>query len=427
MSVDVASPHSASDAEVRPRVLLVSADTHLGPPLDVLRPYCPQQLLSSYDAYSADFEREKPDSPYDDELGEGIRHLAGIWHYDVHDRLRKMDGDGITAEVLFHGSQNGNPIPFTALGMAFVSLPSPGYSDLTAEGMRIYNRWLADYCSVEPARHVGLAQIPVWDSDAAIKEVEWVRKAGVTGINFPAPRAGLPAYNESYWENFWSVCADHGMSLNTHVASGGCNFDEYGNGPEHAGLYTVEVSWYSRRAIWFMIFGGVFERHPALKLVLTEQPGRWLAPLMEEMDSIFHSLSMGQMLRENIRREPSQYVKENCFVGASFMSRPEAETAVQNGLSSRYLWGSDFPHHEGTYPNTLASLHETFAGLPEDDVVRILGLNAIEAFGLDGVTLRAIADRIGPDLWGFSERRECLLSPEELRYTLAFRQHGSWS
>jgi hypothetical protein len=145
------------------------------------------------------------------------------------------------------------------------------------------------------------------------------------------------------------------------------------------------------------------------------------------MDSIFHSLSMGHMLRENIPRPPSEYVLENCFIGASFMSRSEAETAVQNGLSSRYMWGSDFPHHEGTYPNTLASLHESFAGLPEEAVAQILGLNAIEAFGLDGRTLRAIADRIGPDISGFAERRECPLSPDELRFTLAFRRHGSWS
>jgi hypothetical protein len=121
MSVDVTSAPTVVEAEDRPRVLLVSADTHLGPPLEVLRSYCPQHLLSSFDGYSADFERDRPASPYDDKLGEGIRELAGIWHYDVHDRLRKMDGDGITAEVLFHGSQNGNPIPFTALGTAFVT------------------------------------------------------------------------------------------------------------------------------------------------------------------------------------------------------------------------------------------------------------------------------------------------------------------
>jgi hypothetical protein len=138
-------------------------------------------------------------------------------------------------------------------------------------------------------------------------------------------------------------------------------------------------------------------------------------------------LSMGHMLRENIPRPPSDYVMENCFIGASFMSRSEAETAVQNGLSSRYIWGSDFPHHEGTYPNTLASLRETFAGLPQDAIAQILGLNALEAFGLDGRTLREIADRIGPHASEFSQRRECLLSPEDLRYTLAFRQHGSWS
>ena len=75
--------------------------------------------------------------------------------------------------------------------------------------MKIYNRWLADFVSQAPHRHIGLAQLPMWDLEAAVAEVEWAHEAGLRGVNFPAMREGeLPEYNKRVWEPLWSVCEE---------------------------------------------------------------------------------------------------------------------------------------------------------------------------------------------------------------------------
>src|SRR5262249_26312850 len=134
----------------------------------------------------------------------GSRNILTTGHHDVHARLRDMNFDGVVGEVIFHGSQNDEPIPFTNLGdptnrSFFKSLP-PEHPELAAVGAHIYNQWLADFCSVEPHRHAGLAQLPVWDVDASVREAEWARDAGLRGLNFPNMHSWLPRFDNPVWE-----------------------------------------------------------------------------------------------------------------------------------------------------------------------------------------------------------------------------------
>ena len=102
-------------------------------------------------------------------------------------RLADMDRDGVACEVIFHGSTNGEPIPFYDKASIRTALQYPAKTKLAMEGIGIYNRWLADFCSVEPARHVGLCHLPMWDIEASIAEVIWAHDHGLKGVNFPAP------------------------------------------------------------------------------------------------------------------------------------------------------------------------------------------------------------------------------------------------
>ena len=109
------------------------------------------------------------------------------------------------------------PIPFISSG---VRGRSKTYDDrdLAGVGMKIYNRWLADFVSQAPHRHIGLAYLPMWDVEAAVAEVESGPRRGLRGVNFPAMRDGeLPEYNRSLWEPLWSVCEELRMPLVTHV------------------------------------------------------------------------------------------------------------------------------------------------------------------------------------------------------------------
>src|SRR3954453_8374850 len=144
---------------------IVSSDTHIGPLLrEQLRSYCPPKHIDAFDEYAA-AARSAPFFQHP--------NLAAAGHHDVHPRLRDMDRDGVACEVVFHGSQNGEPMPFQPVGTGlFEHAPA----ELLGAGYRIYNRWLADVLSVEPVRHVGLAYLPLWDIEEAIAELEWAHE-----------------------------------------------------------------------------------------------------------------------------------------------------------------------------------------------------------------------------------------------------------
>jgi predicted TIM-barrel fold metal-dependent hydrolase len=343
-----------------------------------------------------------------------------------------MDRDGIAAEVIFHGSQNGEPMPF--LPQLLGNNASFDIDPVLAPvGERIYNRWLADFCSVQPERHVGLAHVPMWDIDAAVREVEWAAEAGLRGVNFPAPRHGVYLeYNDRAWEPFWSACQACGMTLATHV---GVASPGRASGPEALALTSIEDGGYfARRAIWWMVFGGVFERHRDLHLVITESPGEWWTHTMVELDSTWLSQAeWNAALREQVPRRPSEYCASNVFVGASFLAPFEAARAVEEGYVSQLLWGSDYPHIEGTWqyaaddraePITRIAQRNTFCGIPAGATREILGENAVRVYGLDAAKLRDVAARIAaPTLADLAVPVESV--PVGASPT-AFRTFGAW-
>ena len=124
---------------------------------------------------------------------------------DSDARLADMDRAGVAACIIFHGGLNGQSIPFSTTGL--ISWGHSRYNDLEPVGVRIYNRWLADFVSQAPARHFGIAHIPISDPEACVREVEWAAENGLSGINLPAPRGDFPMYNDPVWEPLWAVCA----------------------------------------------------------------------------------------------------------------------------------------------------------------------------------------------------------------------------
>ena len=415
----------------RPAVI-VSSDTHIGPRLvEDLRPYCPRQYLDAFDDFAANVAAQRVEvyaraAGREQAAQTPNRHTAG--HYDMAARLADLDRDGVAGEIIFHGSQNEEPVPFGT----FVAFLGPATDDLelVGAGRRIYNRWLSDAVSVQPERHVGLAQLPMWDVDRAVEEVEWARAAGLRGINFPAPSSALLPYNDPSWEPFWSACAAAELPLTTHAGAGD---PASWSGRESMVLMSIESGgWFSRRALHQLIFGGVFERHPRLQLVLTEQPGDWWRYTLRELDSAY--LAHRAVLGDQVPRTPSEYCMDNVSIGASFLARFEAEDAVDADYTSRVLWGSDYPHMEGTwqYPLdddepsvTKVALRNTFSGVPAPEVEAMVGGNAMRVYGLDPVALGAVAARIqAPTLTELTTPVDVV--PERAS-AFAFRQFGPWA
>ena len=116
-------------------------------------------------------------------------------HWDPQARLRDMDSDGVAAELIWHFSQNGENLPWIGQGLGTVFKHQ---FELGAVAYEIYNRWLADFCSEDAERLLGLVYIPSWDIDASIKTLEWARENGLRCLNFPAPsRPGVDGVQRS--------------------------------------------------------------------------------------------------------------------------------------------------------------------------------------------------------------------------------------
>ncbi|MGA5542442.1 amidohydrolase family protein [Mycobacterium sp. NPDC051198] len=407
--------------------IVVSTDSHVGPSLkNQLRQYCEPKYLVEFDEFVAEMEKhgmfslrssKAGDKGYDENWSldqsqaEEFAKTAGIRNPDQMDlgflnrsyehsfvpglqdpaaRLADMDEQGVAASVIYHGGLNGESIPFSTTGL--ISWGDSKYDRLEDLGVRIYNRWLADFVSSAPERSAGVAHIPISDPAACVREVEWAAEAGLRGINLPAPRNDIPMLNDPVWESLWSVCEETGMSLNTH-GGGGEHYPYEGEGAQ--AMYMMETLFRTRRGVWVMILGGVFERHPKLKMVLTEQWMDWAPGVMDDMDGLYYSRT-GEWVRAALSMPPSEYFKRNCFIGASFMSNWEAKLGVDKGLTDKVMWGDDYPHAEGTWPDTREAIRFTFNDIDTASTRKYIGGNAIDVYGLDRAKLAAVADKIGP-------------------------------
>lgn len=414
--------------------LVVSVDGHVGPSMErQLRPYCPKRYLDDFDSYvrtmrqvaagvdateaakvaggNVTFEPRGPEvtkalrwAARKEDIAEGARSPARSWfcegQQDPHVRHRDMDADGVAAEVIFAGGQNGELLPFLTWG--FEQGQASISWELRAVGSHIYNKWLADFISVAPERHVGAMQITIGDVDAAVRELEWGRAAGLTAVNLPAPQSNSAPYTDAVYEPFWAACEDLQLTFVTHTGGGdkAHGHDGFMGMP----LMQMENRFMSRRGLWQMIFAGVFERHPGLKLMFVENGVTWAEDTLRDMDSLYFS-DGHSYVRDVLKRKPSEYWADNCFVGASFLAR--YEVAARHTVGVRNLaWGSDYPHVEGTWPNTMQAMRNTFWDVPEEETRLILGENAVRVFNLDLQKLRPLADRIGP-------------TPDQLRKPLA--------
>jgi len=145
-----------------------------------------------------------------------------------------------------------------------------------------------------------------------------------------------------------------------------------------------------------MLWSGVFERHPKLKLVMTEQKADWMLPLLELLDSRYEG-PMFRQLRNLMPMKPSEYYQRQCYIGASYMDEGEWEARYELGVG-KLMWGSDYPHLEGSWPRTVERLGQTFKDVPMDEVARMIGLTAAEVYGFDLDRLLPLAAEHGPPL-----------------------------
>jgi predicted TIM-barrel fold metal-dependent hydrolase len=372
------------------RYTIISVDGHAGASLLDYKPYLATKWHDEFDAWAESFV-----NPFSDLLAS-----TAYRNWDSEARLAETESQGVVAEVLF---PNTIP-PFFAQSNLTALEPTAADYEQRWAGLQAHNRWLADFCAAAPGRRAGCAQVFLNDRDDTLAEVRWAKDNMhvLGGILVPSvpPNSAIPPLWDPVYDPLWQLCEDNDVVINIHSGSG---LPDFGQHEAARAIMLIELAWYAHRAVWHLIFGGVVERHPKLRVVLTEQGTSWIPRGLDTLDWFHRRMTFGGAAEaaffgaatKGMSMTPTEYFQRNFWVGASFLRPSEAPLRYEVGVD-RIMWGADYPHSEGSYPYTTEALRAAFADVPPAEVKSMLETTAADVYRFDLPALRAIGDRVGP-------------------------------
>ena len=390
------------------RVLVISSDCHAGALPATYNEYMPRAFHDAANAWWLAYAREmysragtffdqEAVKTYAEQAGEGGARMQAFsdpslklsdadilgmlgdtsspfaprrGEFDATVRMQELDADGIAGEVIFP-----QMAPF---GAGLMQYRYPVTPEQSFAGCQAYNRWLADFCSANPARQAGVALIDVEDIEATVREIRAARAMGLWGgVLLPSSTGKHPFYHHPRYEPIWAVCQELDIPVQSHSGWS----PDYGDVPSATAMFISEVDMWAQRPFTAMLWAGVFERYPNLKYMLTETGVGWVVEKLRVLD--FKAASpMFKHFNRGLSMTPSGYFARNCWLGASFMPEHEGRFRHQIGVD-RLMWGSDYPHLEGTWPYSEAVTQRLTQGLTHQEKAKILGLNAARLFGIE--------------------------------------------
>jgi predicted TIM-barrel fold metal-dependent hydrolase len=291
--------------------------------------------------------------------------------WDPAERIKDQDVDGVEAEVLY-----------TTLGMPLFGLRDP---DLQRACFRVYNEWLADFCSYNPKRLIGTALISLEDIAAGVKELEHCANKGLRGaMIWGSPPEDRP-YSSRVYDALWQAASDLHMPLSLHVITGkgkesnsGDVFEGAKNKPS-IGEFYANLIHEVQRSLSSIIFGGVLERFPKLIIISAENDVGWIPHYMYRLDHAYEKFN--SLLNEPLPMKPSEYIRRQMF--ATFQDDPVGPAAYKLFGPTNYMWASDFPHTDSTWPESRKVVERDFAGVPEDVKRKIVFENAAHLYNIN--------------------------------------------
>lgn len=283
---------------------------------------------------------------------------------DPHLRLKDMQSDGVDAEVIYG-----------ILGAA----TRLADHEASTEMFRIYNNWLADFCGHYPDRHLGLACLPYGDIDAAVAEIRRVADTGLRGIELSCSWDMEPMYHPC-WEPLWQAVDEVGLPLHFHTFPA-VPVDKLMNldGPSKRAAFFTVVSGFQMNLVNIIaaiIGGGVLERYPNVRIALGESGIGWLPYALDRMD--FEWEDRFQDL--GLTMKPSDYWKRQCK--ATFQFDTIGLKMIDDIGVETLMWGSDYPHGDGVWPESSKYIDQQFGHLPDDVRHKITCENAGKFYGL---------------------------------------------
>ncbi|MBV9210404.1 MAG: amidohydrolase [Acidobacteria bacterium] len=293
---------------------------------------------------------------------------------DSVERLKVLDEMGVEAALLF-----------PSLGLFWPSVIED--EELADDNFAAWNNWVARQSSLNPARLFAAAQYSLSNVDRAVAEVRRCHALGCRGFFLRGvPYRGLP-WGDPSNDPFWHALEETGMPLLIHSAPlGSLAIDpawEKGLVAGHKGQ-TLQTLLNRARppeaAISNLIFEGVLERHPALRIGVIEFGSVWVASFLQQIDYTFEFLGpRNRYMRERLRARPSDYFRRQVKV-SSFWSEPLPWLLAAAG-AELFMFASDFPHPEGN-ENAVERAFQVLAEMPPESVEKFFYGNARELFGL---------------------------------------------
>jgi predicted TIM-barrel fold metal-dependent hydrolase len=288
----------------------------------------------------------------------GVRRIT-----DPELRLKDQDRDGIQAEVLYG-----------ILG-ASIRLNDP---EAATEVIRIYNEWLADFCETHPDRFAGIACIPNHSTNSAQDEIKRVAGRGaVRGLEVPLQVDMKPLW-DPYWEPLWAAVNESGLPLHFHtVGSGPPDTSSYPPLVQRTAwaVYITGFQIQMAHVLMSIIYAGVLECYPNLKLVIGESGIGWIPYLLEHMDLEWED----QFKDLTLTMRPSEYWYRQCK--ATYQSDKVGIKLLDHLGVDNIMWGSDFPHPDGVWPDSQEFIQAEVGHLPEDVRYKIVCENAAKLYG----------------------------------------------
>jgi predicted TIM-barrel fold metal-dependent hydrolase len=286
---------------------------------------------------------------------------AGGW--DPHARLADQDLDNVRSEVIYFGAL-----------LTFFSTPDVEYRRAI---IKAYNDWLIDYCAVAPDRLIGAGALPVGGPiEWAIEEARRVIDKGLRTVVLPAETPEC-RYSRPQWDPLWSALQDLGIPVSIHA--GTTTGEPFSKAIEDMGFGGAMVDFKIGMALRTMsqvLWAGVPQKFPRLRIVIAEGGIGWVACLLRLMDHWWKD--HGHRMEPRLTEPPSYYF--NRQVWATFEDdRPGLLTRELLNIE-HLMWGGDYPHLEGTFPFSRDQITKDFAGIPENEVRMMTAENAARLY-----------------------------------------------
>ena len=289
--------------------------------------------------------------------------------WDPAQRLPDMELDGVEAEVLY-----------TTLGFRLFWLKDAG---LQRACFRVYNDWLAAYCSYAPKRLKGLALISLYDPKEGAQELERCAKLGLKGaMIWCSPPADQP-YSSEIYDPFWAAAQDLDMPVSLHAITGMERIPwEYG--AEKRAMRSTVTPHEIEKSFSILILSGVLERFPRLKIVSAENNCGWLPYYLQRMDRGFARFGPSGTVTPwptKLTLKPSEYFRRQMyctFIDDSFGVASRHWIGVDN-----VMWSSDYPHTASTWPHSRDIIARDFKEVSEVEKRKIVRENVAQLYGFD--------------------------------------------